>query len=152
MWIDIDDGSESQPDHRSRLVAQEIKTDKRQELFAATPPLEALMMIPSGAATETHSRERRKVIFIDAKKAHLNPLCEDEVFIEPPVEAGAGDGFCGQLLHWLYGCRPAPSPRLRKKKAAAPRGTSPLLQLPNINSNSRSKNISLAPPNLQISP
>ena len=41
-WIDINKGSDSQPDHRSRLVAQEIKTDKRQELFAATPPFGSL--------------------------------------------------------------------------------------------------------------
>ena len=44
-WIDINKGTEAKPDHRSRLVAQEIKTDKRQELFAATPPLEAKKML-----------------------------------------------------------------------------------------------------------
>ena len=49
----------------------------------------------------------RKAMFIDAKKAHLNPMCDGEVFIELPVEAGASQGVCGQLVHWLYGCRPA---------------------------------------------
>ena len=44
-WVDVNKGTEENPDYRSRLVAQEIKTDKRQELFAATPPLEAKKML-----------------------------------------------------------------------------------------------------------
>ena len=49
----------------------------------------------------------RKAMFVDAKKAHLNPMCDDEVSIELPVGAGASPGVCGQLVHWLYCCRPA---------------------------------------------
>ena len=41
-WVDVNKGDNSSPDYRSRLVAQEIKTDKREDLFAATPPLEAI--------------------------------------------------------------------------------------------------------------
>ena len=41
-WIDINKGDEVNPEYRSRLVAQEIKRDHSLELFAATPPLEAL--------------------------------------------------------------------------------------------------------------
>ena len=40
-WIDINKGDEVNPDYRSRLVAQEINDSKREDLFAATPPLEA---------------------------------------------------------------------------------------------------------------
>ena len=40
-WIDVDKGDKINPDYRSRLVAQEIKTDKSQELFAGAPSLEA---------------------------------------------------------------------------------------------------------------
>ena len=40
-WIDINKGDKVNPDYGSRLVAQETKMDKSQELFAATPPLEA---------------------------------------------------------------------------------------------------------------
>ena len=40
-WIDIDKGDRINPEMRSRLVAQEINTHKREDLFAATPPLEA---------------------------------------------------------------------------------------------------------------
>ena len=41
-WIDINKGDSENPDYRSRLVAKEIKKDNRDDLFAATPPLEAL--------------------------------------------------------------------------------------------------------------
>jgi hypothetical protein len=49
----------------------------------------------------------RKVLVIDVKKAHLYPLCDQDVFIELPAEAGAKQGLCGKLIHWLYGFRPA---------------------------------------------
>ena len=39
-WVDVNKGDSVHPEYRSRLVAKEIKTDKRMDLFAATPPLE----------------------------------------------------------------------------------------------------------------
>ena len=48
-------------------------------------------------------------MFIDARKAHLNPRCEVDEYIELPVECGAGEGVCGKLNYWLYGFRPAAS-------------------------------------------
>jgi hypothetical protein len=44
-WVDVNKGDESNPDYRSRLVAQEIKRDNREDLFAATPPLDAKKML-----------------------------------------------------------------------------------------------------------
>ena len=105
-WVDVvkSDGST-----RSRLVARDFRgrDGGRDDLFAATPPLEAFGMILSRAATETISRERRKVVFIDAKKAHLNPRCREEVFIQLPDECQAPTGTCGRLNYWLYGFRRA---------------------------------------------
>ena len=40
-WVDVNKGDDENPDYRSRLVAQELNTEKREDLFAATPPLEA---------------------------------------------------------------------------------------------------------------
>ena len=40
-WVDANKGDKVHPEVRSRLVAQEIKRDRREDLFAATPPLEA---------------------------------------------------------------------------------------------------------------
>ena len=37
-WIDINKGDSKNPNYRSRLVAREINTYKRDDLFAATPP------------------------------------------------------------------------------------------------------------------
>ena len=51
-WLDVNKGDEENPEYRSRLVAQEIKRDKREGLIAATPPLEANKMLLSMAVTE----------------------------------------------------------------------------------------------------
>ena len=53
-WIDINKGDDISRDYRSRLVAQEIKMDKREDLFAATPPL--AVIAPSIAAAPVTSR------------------------------------------------------------------------------------------------
>ena len=50
-WVDVNKGDDVNPDYRSRLVAQDIKTDTRDDLFAATPPLEAKNMLFSLAMT-----------------------------------------------------------------------------------------------------
>ena len=46
-------------------------------------------------------------MFIDARKAHLNPRCEGAVYVSLPEECGCPAGFCGKLNFWLYGFRPA---------------------------------------------
>ena len=48
-------------------------------------------------------------MLIDVKKAHINPKCEEDVYIELPEEAGCPPGMCGKLVYWLYGCRQAAS-------------------------------------------
>ena len=48
-------------------------------------------------------------MMIDAKKAHLNSPCDEEVYVELPIEAGAKPGQCGKLNFWLYGFRKAAS-------------------------------------------
>ena len=51
-WVDINKGDSEHPEYRSRLVAKEIKRDTRDDLFAATPPIEALTMMLGMARTE----------------------------------------------------------------------------------------------------
>ena len=48
----ISKGDEVHQEYRSRLVAKEIKLDKRNDVFAATPPLEAKKMLISMAVTQ----------------------------------------------------------------------------------------------------
>ena len=103
-WV----GPEEKPD-RSRLVARDFKGDDkgRDDLLAETPLLAAKRMLLSKAAARREDGKPRKLLFIDAKKVHLNPVCEDDVFIELPREAGCGPDECGKLSFWLYGFRPA---------------------------------------------
>ncbi len=49
----------------------------------------------------------RKILLIDTKKAHLNPKCDQDVYIELPPETGCPEGMCGKLNYWLYGFRQA---------------------------------------------
>ena len=107
-WVDVvkADGTT-----RSRLVARDFRGSDRQrdDLFAATPPLEAIRILISRATTISPSRAEKKLMFIDAKKAHLNPKCLDDVYVELPREAAAPPGTCGKLEFWLYGFRKAAS-------------------------------------------
>ena len=76
-------------------------------MFAATPPLEGKRLLVSRAVTRR--KDRKKLRFTDVKKAHLNPECFEDVFIELPEEAGRPEGVCGKLRFWLYGFRKAAS-------------------------------------------
>ena len=116
-WVDTDKGKDLGELIRSRLVARDFKVKgdgDRPELFAATPPLEALRMLLRMARMKRARRFQRKkwkLMYIDVKKAHLNAkVDEDEhIYVELPVEAEAKDGYCARLLRWLYGTRPAAS-------------------------------------------
>ena len=44
-WVGVNEGDDRNPDYRTRLVAQEINNYKREDLFAATPPLQAKKLL-----------------------------------------------------------------------------------------------------------
>ena len=104
-WVDTNKGTIEEPAIRSRMVARDFKgKDKdREDLFAATPAWELKRVLMARTATRG-KRGARKLLLIDAKKAHLNPKCEKDVFIQLADEAGGG---VGKLRFWLYGFRPA---------------------------------------------
>jgi len=106
-WVDTNKGGPGEMNVRCRLVARHFKGgDKdRDDLFAATPPLEGKRMLISRAATRRGDGRRRKLMFIDAKKAHLNPECDDDVYIELPAECGEKPAMCGKPNFWVYGFR-----------------------------------------------
>ena len=111
-WVDVNKGDESNPDYRSRLVAQEINDSKREDLCAATPPLEAKKLLFSMAVTESigfnpgckHSG--MKLDFIDVRRAYFHALARREVFVKLPPEDDQ-PGMCGKLVKALYGTRDA---------------------------------------------
>ena len=88
-WVDVNKGGEGAVKVKCRLVARDCegKDIGRDDIFAAK------WMLLSRAATSTIGSPR-KLLFIDAKKAHLNPHCEHDVYVELPEEAGCGPGIC----------------------------------------------------------
>jgi hypothetical protein len=65
------------------------------------PPLEAkkaMFRIAAHRMTQppVRGRGRMKLLFIDVRKAHLNGTCDQEVYVELPIEAEA-EGNCGKL-------------------------------------------------------
>ncbi len=114
-WIDINKGDELSPDHRSRLVAQQVKyNSKEKNKFAATPPLEAQKLLFSMAVTEgvgftNGEREKGlKLAFIDIKRAYFYAPAKKDIFIRLPDE-DYEPGMCGKLLKSMYGTRDAAS-------------------------------------------
>ena len=56
-WVDTDKAFEGEPmQFRSRMCAGEFKSDDRPDLYAGTPPLEALKAIISIAASHKETR------------------------------------------------------------------------------------------------
>eukprot|EP00973_Karenia_brevis_P000592 83559-Karenia_brevis.AAC.1 len=81
-------------DVRCRVVARDSKCGGkgRDDPFAETPPLEAKGILFSRAVTRRADGRVRKSMFVDARKAHLNPKCDEDVYIQLPEEYGASPG------------------------------------------------------------
>ena len=86
-WVGVNKGDIVHPEYRSRLVAQEINKGKREDLFAATPPLEAKKILMSMAVTENigYKRGRReqgmKIDFVDVRRAYFHAKARRELTI-----------------------------------------------------------------------
>jgi hypothetical protein len=110
-WVDTNKADVDQPVNiRSRLVARDFRDKKkkdREDLYAATPPIESQRCLCSEATRKRDDGKIKKMLYIDVRKAHLNPPCKVPTYIDLPKEAGHGLGKCGRLNFWLYGFRPA---------------------------------------------
>ena len=112
-WVDVNKGDDQNPDYRSRLVAQELKrTGLIEDLFAATPPLEAKKILFSMAVTEgigfigNDKVNGMKMDFIDVRRAYFHANARRRVFVKLPQE-DACEGMCGLLEKSMYGTRDA---------------------------------------------
>ena len=91
-WIDVNKGDDQYPDYRSRLVAQEIKRDRRDDLFAATPPLEAKKILFALAVTGGVGFRRGyrsggyRLDFIDIRRAYFHARARRKVYVLLPPE------------------------------------------------------------------
>ena len=107
--VDVNKGDRANPDVRSRLVAQEVATYRDDHFFAAAPPLEALRLLLSRTATgRRHGRGGKKVMLVDARKAHLHAEVDREIYVCLPPEEHE-EVFCARLRRCLYGTRDAPA-------------------------------------------
>ena len=109
-WIDINKGDADRPNYRSRLVAKEFNTGAQEGLFAATPPLEALRLLVSDAAT-TDVHEPKVIMLNDVARAFFEAPMKRTVCVELPQEAlqegEQDDDLVGLLQLSLYGTRDA---------------------------------------------
>ena len=69
--------------------------------------MEAKRLQMSRAVTRRPDGKQRKLMFIDAIMAHVDPSCEQDIYIRLAPECGAPAGTVGNLDHQLYGMRPA---------------------------------------------
>ena len=106
-WTDTDKGQPGKPKVRARWVAKEYKTHARPELFASTPPLEALKVVLSEIATG--ERGGKVVALVDVRRAYFYAPARRREFVElPPDDYQAGDEHMCRLLEYsLYGTRDA---------------------------------------------
>lgn len=109
-WVDINKGDTANPNYRSRFVAKEFNTGPGDGLFAATPPLEAVRLLLSDAATRQQEEEgEANVVMInDVARAFFEAPVRREVCVElPPEERREGEDMVGFLKQSLYGTRDA---------------------------------------------
>ena len=108
-WVDTNKGTEMEPNYRSRIVAMEIKKDSRLDLFAPTPPLEAMKMIISNAASRGDNGKSTVLMTIDVKRAYFYAKSIRETYIQLPKEdyEPGDEDKCGLLRLSLYGTRDA---------------------------------------------
>ena len=111
-WIDTNKGDADDPNYRARLVGREIATHKRDDLFAATPPLESLRYIVSlCASNQFHANPVDKFCIMsnDIKRAYFYAPSTRPVYIKIPDEDYEEDDEArvGHLNLSLYGTRDA---------------------------------------------
>ena len=76
-------------------MVQEIKTDEREDLFAATPPLEAKKILFSITAHRVGvGRKTTNIDFVDVRRAHFQARARRTVYVKLPEE-DMEEGMCG---------------------------------------------------------
>ena len=111
-WLDVNKGDEDSKNYRARLVGREIAHDKRDDLFAATPPLESLRMILSICASNQNSSRAADNFVImsnDVKRAYFYAPTTRPIYIRIPAEdwEPGDEERVGKLNLSLYGTRDA---------------------------------------------
>lgn len=108
--VDTKKQGEVNPKYRSILVAKDYKTKSEPELHTATPPIDALRLLLSLAATGYTPRgARRRIMINDVARPYFDAPSLSPTFVEiygEDFEEG-GEDRCGELRVSMYGTRPA---------------------------------------------
>jgi hypothetical protein len=105
-WIEVNKGDSKKSDDCSRFVGKEFNTGVDSSLFAATPPLEALKLLISTAASDV--QRETHIMLSDVKRAYFHAPAERELYVEVPGEdPNWKPGLLGRLKLSLYGTRDA---------------------------------------------
>ena len=91
-WIDINKGDDLNPNYRSRMMGKEFNDSELDGLFAATPPLEALRLLLSWAATDgsahpggaRSSQLQRSLLIADVSRAFFEAPARRDLCVELP--------------------------------------------------------------------
>ncbi len=101
-WVDANKGDMEKPEYRCTLVARESDKDKREDLVAATPPLEAKKVLFSLCA----SMPEMCLEFVDAVRAYFHAKARRDVYVDLPKE-DCQEETRGKLKKAMYGTRGA---------------------------------------------
>ena len=88
-WLDVNKGDAANVDIRARLVGCEIAYEKRDDLFAATPPLESLRMVISLCASRRNKKSASDNFLImtnDVSRAYFYAPATRPIYIKIPDE------------------------------------------------------------------
>lgn len=113
-WIDINKGDHANPNYRSRLVAKVIRRGPNEEMFAATPPLEAKKCLFSYVISQyargrcKNTSDKLKLLFVDVSRAYFYAPSRRPTYVNLPDE-DYEPGMCGRLNVSMYGTQDAAS-------------------------------------------
>ena len=92
-WVFVKKGDKV----RRRLVAQEFAgSDKREDLYASTPPLAATRYLLSDSVSRGRRSKRGKLMVVAVKRAFLHGYCTRSIYIELSGEESQWGNICGQ--------------------------------------------------------
>ena len=87
-WVDVNKSDTVEPDYRSRSLGREFAVGRDNALYATTPPLEALGLIISHAATIPEEYPKCTLMINDVCRAFFCEKINRDVYIELPEEDG----------------------------------------------------------------
>ena len=108
-WLDINKGDRQHPKIRCRLVGREIARERRDDLFAGTPPLESLRAILALCASRQSQKKPARIMALDVSRAYFYAPATRAIHIHIPAEdrVPGDEGMVAKLNLSLYGTRDA---------------------------------------------